>query len=89
MYGFIFIQTDIEEVYTELCTLNKRRATRLIESRKFYKFIREAEDVAEWIGDQTTVAASEDYGRDVEHVELLIQVIYLKILNYVWIIYVK
>ncbi|XP_050536729.1 spectrin beta chain, non-erythrocytic 5 isoform X2 [Daktulosphaira vitifoliae] len=66
-------QTDIEEVYTELCTLNKKRATRLVESRKFYKFIREAEDVAEWIGDQTTVAASEDYGRDVEHVELLIQ----------------
>ena len=25
------------------------------------------------MGDQTTVAASEDYGRDVEHVELLIQ----------------
>ncbi|XP_050430131.1 spectrin beta chain, non-erythrocytic 5 isoform X2 [Adelges cooleyi] len=66
-------QTDIEEVYTELCTLNKKRATRLMESRKLYKFIREAEDVAEWIGDQTTVAASEDYGRDVEHVELLIQ----------------
>lgn len=56
--------------------MNKRRATRLVESRKFYKFIREAEDVAEWIGDQTTVAASEDYGRDVEHVELLIQVIF-------------
>lgn len=64
-----------------MCTLNKRRATRLVESRKFYKFIREAEDVAEWIGDQTTVAASEDYGRDVEHVELLIQVTYFKIFN--------
>lgn len=64
-------------MYTELCTLNKKRGTRLVESRKFYKFIREAEDVAEWIGDQTTVAASEDYGRDVEHVELLIQVSYL------------
>lgn len=62
-----------------MCTLNKRRATRLVESRKFYKFIREAEDVAEWIGDQTTVAASEDYGRDVEHVELLIQVKFIKI----------
>lgn len=62
-----------------MCTLNKRRATRLVESRKFYKFIREAEDVAEWIGDQTTVAASEDYGRDVEHVELLIQVTFIKI----------
>lgn len=75
----MYFKTDIEEVYTELCTLNKKRGTRLVESRKFYKFIREAEDVAEWIGDQTTVAASEDYGRDVEHVELLIQVIFIYI----------
>jgi spectrin beta len=35
--------------------------------------LREADEVAEWIGDQTALAASEDYGRDVEHVELLIQ----------------
>lgn len=45
-----------------------------MESRKLYRFLREAEEVAEWINDQTAVAASEDYGRDVEHVELLIQV---------------
>lgn len=36
--------------------------------------MRETEEVAEWISDQTAIAASEDYGRDVEHVELLIQV---------------
>jgi len=35
--------------------------------------LREADEVSEWMGDQTAVAASEDYGRDVEHVELLIQ----------------
>jgi spectrin beta len=33
----------------------------------------EAAEVAEWMGDQRAVATSEDYGRDVEHVELLIQ----------------
>jgi len=35
--------------------------------------LRESDEVAEWMGDQTAVAAPEDYGRDVEHVELLIQ----------------
>lgn len=54
--------------------LARDREGRLIESKKLYRFLRESEEVAEWIGDQTTIAASEDYGRDVEHVELLIQV---------------
>lgn len=58
----------------ELQGLCKLREARLLESRKLYRFLREAEEVAEWINDQTVVAASEDYGRDVEHVELLIQV---------------
>lgn len=48
-----------------------------MESKKLYRFLREAEEVAEWINDQTAIAASEDYGRDVEHVELLIQVRWL------------
>lgn len=54
--------------------LAREREARLIQSRKLFRFLRESEEVAEWIGDQTTIAASEDYGRDVEHVELLIQV---------------
>lgn len=64
----------MESHFGQLQTLRKTREERLIESRKLFRFLREAEEVAEWIGDQTTVAASEDYGRDVEHVELLIQV---------------
>lgn len=40
---------------------------------KLYKFLREADQVVDWINEQITVAASEDYGRDVEHVEILIQ----------------
>ncbi|XP_066903176.1 spectrin beta chain, erythrocytic isoform X2 [Halyomorpha halys] len=66
-------QTDIEEQLREIENLCKKREWNLLESRKLYRFLREAEEVAEWISDQTAVAASEDYGRDVEHVELLIQ----------------
>jgi len=44
-----------------------------MESRELFKFLREADEVAEWIQDQTALAASEDYGSDVEHVEQLIK----------------
>ena len=53
--------------------LASQRSFQLGESLKLFRFLREADKVAEWIGDQTAVAALEDYGRDVEHVELLIQ----------------
>lgn len=43
------------------------------ESRKLFVFLRESDEVGEWLNDQMAVAASEDYGRDVEHVEILIQ----------------
>ncbi|XP_073969406.1 spectrin beta chain, non-erythrocytic 5 kst isoform X2 [Rhodnius prolixus] len=66
-------QAEIESKLSELDTLYKRREWHLLESRKYFHFVRETEEVAEWISDQTAIAASEDYGRDVEHVELLIQ----------------
>ncbi|XP_053986770.1 spectrin alpha chain isoform X1 [Hylaeus volcanicus] len=66
-------QAEIEQKFKELQKLKDYRFQRLRESEKFFKFVRQADEVIEWIGDQTTVAASEDYGRDVEHVELLIQ----------------
>ncbi|XP_075227745.1 spectrin beta chain, non-erythrocytic 5 kst isoform X2 [Lycorma delicatula] len=66
-------QSDIENELSLMQQLSREREARLVQSRKLFRFLREAEEVAEWIGDQTTVAASEDYGRDVEHVELLIQ----------------
>lgn len=39
----------------------------------FQRFVKECEEVNEWINEQTTIAASEEYGTDVEHVETLIQ----------------
>ncbi|XP_039289552.1 LOW QUALITY PROTEIN: spectrin alpha chain, non-erythrocytic 1-like [Nilaparvata lugens] len=66
-------QNEIEVELTELQQLCAVRESRLVASRKLFRFLREAEEVAEWIGDQTALAASEDYGTDVEHVELLMQ----------------
>lgn len=50
-------QTDIELKFRELQKLKEYRLQRLAESEKFYKFIRQADEVIEWIGDQTTVSA--------------------------------
>ncbi|XP_066999614.1 spectrin beta chain, non-erythrocytic 5 isoform X3 [Anabrus simplex] len=66
-------QSEIEAQFSELQALAEQRRKRLLESHKFFRFLREADEVAEWISDQTALTASEDYGQDVEHVELLIQ----------------
>jgi spectrin beta len=63
----------IEETYQKLRALLEEKQARLAESKKLYKFLREAEEVVTWINDQMSIAASEDYGQDVEHVQLLIK----------------
>ncbi|XP_050686605.1 spectrin alpha chain-like [Eriocheir sinensis] len=64
---------NVEQHFAELQSLQEKRAKRLEESRKLFVFLRESDEVGEWLNDQMAVAASEDYGRDVEHVEILIQ----------------
>jgi spectrin beta len=66
-------QAQIEAQFSELQLLASQRSSRLDESLKLSWFMREADEVAEWMGDQRAVATSEDYALDVEHVELLIQ----------------
>lgn len=58
--------------YNELQHLCKQREDSLVESKKLYEFLQEIDEVNEWIDNQMTVTASEEYGEDVEHVELLI-----------------
>ena len=64
---------SVEQQFQLLKQLAEDRQRCLEDSRKVHKFLREADEVADWINEQMTVAASEDYGRDVEHVEILIQ----------------
>lgn len=51
----------IQNLYNQLKTLASQRDTRLLESKKLYKFSREIEEVHEWIADQMAVTASEVY----------------------------
>ncbi|XP_042865885.1 spectrin beta chain, non-erythrocytic 5-like isoform X7 [Penaeus japonicus] len=65
--------TQVNEQYAEMKILREKRAKRLEDSGKLFRFLRESDEVGEWLNDQMAIAASEDYGRDVEHVEILIQ----------------
>ncbi|KAL9901308.1 spectrin beta chain, non-erythrocytic 5 kst isoform 1-T1 [Glossina fuscipes fuscipes] len=65
-------QASINQQYDELEHLSSQREVGLGESKKLFEYLRETEDLHEWINDQMIVTASEDYGEDVEHVEQLI-----------------
>ncbi|ALC43340.1 alpha-Spec, partial [Drosophila busckii] len=61
----------VNQQHVELLRLAKEREQRLTECKKLFEYLRETAELHEWIGDQMTVTASEDYGEDVEHVEQL------------------
>lgn len=65
---------SVQQQYDELKALSVKREASLTESKKLYEFQQEVDEVNEWIDQQMTVTASEEYGEDVEHVELLITV---------------
>jgi len=67
------VSAATKEHYTELQKLSDKRKQRLIDAKKLFKFLRDADEVGEFIQEQMNIASSEDYGRDVEHVEILIQ----------------
>ncbi|KAH6925479.1 hypothetical protein HPB50_005728 [Hyalomma asiaticum] len=64
---------DLEELYMRLKKQIAERRWKLSESAKFYTFLRETDEVLHWIQTQTAIAGSEDYGTDLERVEILMQ----------------
>ncbi len=41
-----------------------------MDNKKLFEFFREADEVSIWIKEREVIAASEDYGTDVEHVQV-------------------
>lgn len=62
----------VQVAYRELGALSERRDAALAAAQRLYEFLRQADEVSDWIDQQMTVTASEEYGEDVEHVEQLI-----------------
>ena len=46
------------------------RRRHLVDNRKLFEFLREADDVNVWLKDRAAIAGSDDYGTDLEHVEV-------------------
>jgi len=63
-------QTAVEGKYRELLELAAARRRKLVETKKLFEFHREVEDVEAWIEEKNAVAGSEDYGTDIEHVQV-------------------
>ena len=66
-------QASVESRYSELQDLTNQRRAKLTDSRKMFEFYRECEEVSVWITEKGVIAASEDYGTDLEHVQILQQ----------------
>ncbi len=64
---------DLNARYTDFqaAILEQRRSR--VDQMAVIEFFHEVEDTTEWINSQMVTAASEDYGKDVGHVEMLIK----------------
>ena len=54
-------------------SLSSYRQRRLQESNRLFHFLREADEIEDWIKEKGTIATSDDHGRDLEHVEMLMK----------------
>ncbi|XP_076313686.1 LOW QUALITY PROTEIN: spectrin beta chain, non-erythrocytic 5-like [Tachypleus tridentatus] len=70
------IKEKLESVatqYEQLRELCEEREQRLLENKEYLVFLREADKVELWIENQMAVTNSGDLGKDLEHVEVLLQ----------------
>ncbi|XP_063958759.1 spectrin beta chain, non-erythrocytic 5-like isoform X1 [Lytechinus pictus] len=64
-------QTEIENEYQEILDLLESRKQVLMGHLKQFEFLREMDEMMDWIQEKEVLALSEDYGKDLEHVEIL------------------
>ena len=60
----------MDHLYSDLVKLSADRHRALREMRELHQFTRECDDVEAWVCEKELVAANEDLGKDVEHVEV-------------------
>lgn len=56
--------------YKHLREQTEQRRHQLVENKELYEYFRVAEQVEKWIKEQEVIASSEDYGTDLEHVQV-------------------
>ena len=66
-------QLELEQLLVNLIELGVEREEHLNAMLKVFEFERECESTANWIKDQNLVAASQEFGTDLEHAETLLK----------------
>jgi len=66
-------QSEMETRFEKLSENASHRRQRLLDSNQLFNFYREADEVESWIAERESIATSDDYGRDLEHVETLLK----------------
>ncbi len=64
--------TEVQAALEGLCTLGKQRQQRMRTFLRVLEWERECEASVNWLRDQQVVAASQDFGSDLEHAEALL-----------------
>lgn len=63
---------SIATAFNSLLAKVKSQKEALVVKRRIYQFLRDSEEMEDWINTQSTIAATEDYGKDLDDVERLI-----------------
>ena len=63
----VYQQAQLDEQLVGLQTLTAARRSKLQESIKLHQYIRDVDEVLSWLSEKQVIAASDDYGKDFEH----------------------
>ena len=68
---------DLDEQYLGLKTLVTVRLNKLNEANELYQYLKEVDELADWINEQIQIASSEEFGHDLEHLQVMANLIWL------------
>ncbi|KAH0615580.1 hypothetical protein JD844_005026 [Phrynosoma platyrhinos] len=62
---------ELHRLWELLLEKMREKGVKLLQAQKLVQYLRECEDVMDWINDKEAIVTSEELGQDLEHVEVL------------------
>ncbi|XP_077779120.1 spectrin alpha chain, non-erythrocytic 1-like [Podarcis muralis] len=62
---------ELHRLWELLLEKTREKGVKLLQAQKLVQYLRECEDVMDWINDKEAIVTSEELGQDLEHVEVL------------------
>ncbi|CAJ0961940.1 unnamed protein product, partial [Mesorhabditis belari] len=66
-------QHKLEAAYSQLLNEISKRMTQLGDASRYHAYVRQADDLMDWLHEKERAAAAEEYGRDLEECQRLIE----------------